>query len=236
MLDDTFYLDGVCARSAGIKLQSPLKFSAPVPVVETEKVRGRNGYLVYETGAYENRIGTAKCFALQTNVEVAIRSANKYLMKSLTYRRLEDSNDPHHFWLARVSNGARLEQRMRLLAPFEITFDCKPQRFVKSGEYPVSFESDGVLFNSYGFDAMPIIKVYGTGSGNIYVGETEVAINCVDGVLILDSDLQDAYNDDGNQNMSVYAPRYPVLTDGENVISFDGDIERMEIIPRWWEL
>ena len=52
----------------------------------------------------------------------------------------------------------------------------------------------------------------------------------------LDSDTQNAYNDDGNQNGSINAPTFPALSDGETPISFSGGIDRVEIIPRWWEL
>ena len=34
MLNETFYLDGIDARSAGIQLQAPIEFSEAVPVVE----------------------------------------------------------------------------------------------------------------------------------------------------------------------------------------------------------
>jgi phage-related protein len=63
-----------------------------------------------------------------------------------------------------------------------------------------------------------------------------VAINQIDGVLYLDSDTQNAYNENGNQNMNINAPVFPVLPDGEIQIEFAGDIERIEIVPRWWEI
>jgi phage-related protein len=149
---------------------------------------------------------------------------------------LETSDDPDHYWLARVENSPRIEQRLRMLAPFEIGFDCKPQRFVKSGENAIVFQQNGSLFNQYGQIALPFITLYGHGEGRLTVGDRVVEVNALDGILYLDSDTQNAYNNNGNQNLNINAPVFPVLGDGEIPIAFRGGIERVEIVPRWWEL
>lgn len=240
MLDETFYIDGVDARSLGIRLQKPISFSAPVPVVESIQVPGRNGDLIYETGAFENREGVANCFCLGNDVEMQIRAVNKFLFSAPGYRRLETSDDPYHFWLARVSNGAMLEQRMRKLAPFEIVFDCKPQRFLKSGEIKTSFipsDEKYVFYNQTGFNAKPIIKAYGSGDSVIEIGEYTVEISESGySPIVLDCDSQNAYSAYTNLNKYVNAPEFPVLVPGENEISISGLITVLEITPRWWEL
>ena len=137
MLNETFYLDGIDAQSAGIQLQASIKFSEAVPVVEAQTIPGRNGDLIWETGSYENRSGSASCFCLQKDVEKAISSAGRFLMGKKGYRRLETSDDPDHYWMSRVENSPQIAMRLRTLAPFDIGFDCKPQRFVKAGENAV---------------------------------------------------------------------------------------------------
>lgn len=236
MLNETFYLDGIDARSVGIQLQAPIEFSEAVPISEAQTIPGRNGDLIWETGSYENRSGSASCFCLQRDVEKAISSAGRFLMGKNWYRRLETSDDPEHYWMARVENSPRIEQRLHLLAPFEIGFDCKPQRFVKAGDNPVVFTSNGALFNQYGQIALPFITLYGQGAGRLTIGDCVVEVKALDGILYLDSDTQNAYNGNGNQNMNINAPIFPTLPDGEVQIAFSGGIERIEIIPRWWEL
>lgn len=236
MLNETFYLDGIDARSAGIQLQAPIEFSEAVPVVEAQTIPGRNGDLIWETGSYENRGASASCFCLQKDVEKAISSAGRFLMGKKGYRRLETSDDPDHYWLARVENSPRIEQRLRTLSPFEIGFDCKPQRFLKSGEHEIEFDANGVLFNQYGQTALPFITLYGQGAGSLTIGDCVVEVKALDGILYLDSDTQNAYNDNGNQNLNINAPIFPTLPDGEIQISFSGGIERIKIMPRWWEL
>lgn len=236
MLNETFYLDGIDARSAGIHLQAPIEFSEAVPVVKAQTIPGRNGDLILETGSYENRGASASCFCLQKDVEKAVSSAGRFLMGKKGYRRLETSDDPDHYWMAMVENSPQIAMRLRTLAPFEIDFDCKPQRFVKAGENAVVFTSNGSLFNQYGQIALPFITLYGQGAGQLAIGDCVVEVMVLDGTLYLDSNTQNAYNDNGNQNLNINAPVFPVLGDGEIPIAFSGGITRVEIIPRWWEL
>ena len=236
MLNETFYLDGIDANSVGIRLQAPVEFSKAVPVVESQTIPGRNGNIIFETGSYENRVGTASCFCLQEDVETAISSAGRFLMGKKGYRRLETSDDPDHYWMARVGNSPQIAMRLRALAPFGISFDCKPQRFAKAGENSVVFTSNGSLFNKYGQVALPFITLYGQGAGRLTVGDCVVYVKALDGTLYLDSYTQNAYNGNGSQNMNINAPVFPTLPDGETKIAFSGGIERVEIIPRWWEL
>ena len=235
MLNETFYLDGVDALSVGIKLQKNIEFSEAVPIVETTKIPGRNGVLIFDTGAYENRKGEASCFALDENVSNVISKASAFLLSEHGYRRLECSDDPTHFWRARVKNGARVESRLRTLNPFEIVFDCMPQKWVKAGEHLVEFTENGSLYNDYGGVALPLITVYGVGSGVIEIGSYAVSINSIDGILHLDSETQNAYNDNGNQNLNISAVEFPKLVRGDNNVSFSGDITKIEIVPRWWD-
>lgn len=238
MLNETFYLDGVDARSVGIHIQEPLTFSEAVPIVEIETIQGKNGDLVYYAGSYENRSGVASCFCLQKDVEKAISAASRFLMGKKGYRRLETSDDPDHYWMARVENSPQIAMRVRRLAPFEIGFDCKPQRFLKSGEEYLAIDVSGqTIENLYMFDALPLIKLTGTGSGTLKVNETVVEIKSMDGLLFLDSDTQNAYNIiNANENRNIKALVFPVLRGGENVVEFSGGIKSVEIMPRWWEL
>ena len=236
MLNETFYLDGIDAQSAGIYLQKPIVFSEAVPNIESKTIPGRNGDLIFETGSYKNRSGSASCFCLQEDVEGAVSSAGRFLMRKKGYRRLETSDDPNHYWMARVENSPQMEMRIRVLAPFDISFDCKPQRFLKSGENAVVFTASGSLSNQYGQVALPLITLYGQGAGTLTIGSCVVEVIGLDEVLCLDSDTQNAYNNNGNQNMNINAPTFPTLPDGETQIAFSGGIERIEIVPRWWEL
>lgn len=242
MSKEKFYLDGVSSEDVGIHLQRALMFSAAIPVFTTKHVLGRNGDLTQHEGSYENRQCFASCYALKKDAVISsIEEINKYLFSKAGYRRLQSSDDPEHFWLAQVTNGAKLEQKMRTMAPFEIKFTCKPQRFLVSGEFPIELTEPTTLYNDYGTNALPLITIYGAGPGTVTIGNTTVEVKELADQVTLDCDLQHAYRQVGdaapeNKNSTIYAVPFPELGPGENPISWTGDITHVEIIPRWWTL
>lgn len=237
MRDETFFLDGKCALHCGIRLQRPISVSGAEPIIESVHVAGRNGDLIYDTGAYSNRTATAECFALShLDVFRYLSEATRFLLSKPGYRRLETSDDIDHFWIARVKNGAQVEQRLRTAAPFTIEFDCKPQKYARAGERPVTFSSNSTLYNPYGFHAKPIIIVDGAGAGDMTINGTTIEVLTLDGRMFIDTDTENAYNGNVLLNSSIHAAHFPVLGDGANEIAFTGGINKVTIIPRWWEL
>lgn len=242
MHNETFYLDGVDAKTVGITLQSPITFSSPEPIVKIEQIEGRNGALIFETGAYKNRTGRAKCFALRDDVRMSLLEINKFLLSDHGYRRLETSDDPDHFWMARIANGADINKRARILAPFEINFDCKPQMFLREGQYPVEIESHGggYIYNNYFYPSKPLIIVHGSSAGFLNVSGQNITIkNAIEETYYIDCESQNAYSGRGNvnQNSNIETDSFPVLDSGKNNIFFSGgSCGKIEIIPRWWEL
>lgn len=132
MLNETFYLDGVSAKSYGIHLQAPVEISALVPVYEAISIPGRSGTIFRPTGAYENRTATVKCFCLCDNVADALKSVEAFAFSSLGYRKLTLSADQSEYWEAVVTSGPKIEIRAGKLAPFEIMFSLKPHMVSKS--------------------------------------------------------------------------------------------------------
>ena len=126
-----------------------------------------------------------------------------------------------------------------------LKFNCKPQRFLKQGEFPIEVTSGTYLHNPTAFPAMPLITIYGpesgVGSGYVTVSGVYVAVKSITDQITLDCELLDAYRHVGdgapeNMNNCIYAPEFPVLQPGDNIISFGGQVSGVTIIPRWWEL
>lgn len=234
MHNENFFFNNKDALAHGIRLQKPITFSGARPVVDKTPVAGRNGELAYYTGAYENRKGEAKCFCLQNNVEAAVTAASSMLLAN-GYKRLECTNDPSHYWMARVVNGPQIEDRLRVLNPFTIEFDCMPQRFLKDGETPVTVISGETLYNPTSFTALPIINISGSGAGELQIGEYIVRVFSLDGNLSLDSETQNAFYGLTPLNNTISAPVFPKLVEGNNEITFTGNWT-VEIKPRWWTI
>lgn len=236
MVDYEFWFGGKSSKDAGINLQRPIEFSGAVPIRDKVKVAGKNGMVYFETHAFENREGKADCFVMGENAEQKFDDVNAFLFGNLSYQVLQTDEDINHYWIAKVANGADIAVRLKKLAPFSIEFDCKPQRFLVSGNETITATNGGTITNPTAFTALPIITVYGSGKGTLNVAGTVVTLSSINDRVILDCEVQNAYKGTENLNNTITAPEFPVLFAGDNEIFWSGGITGVEIIPRWWTL
>lgn len=208
----------------------------------TISVAGRNGDLHYTEDAFTNYPQRYECYfhGEKSAPEVA-HAVQAWLMNSGAYRRLEDPYDPTHFRLATFAGPLDIENQFNQYGRCVVEFDCAPQSFLKSGEFPVAFSAAGALFNPTMFAAKPMITVYGNGAGTVTVGGVTVTIHTIEEEMVLDCEMLNAYRQLGdgaveNKNSYISAPEFPELAPGSNTVAWTGDITKVEIIPRWWEL
>ena len=158
---DYFWLDGQRCDAVGIQLRQPLAFSAAKPKVKRVSVPGRNGDLFFAEGGFENVTGEGKCFVLarQDPAEAFAAAAHWCLAKG-GYRRLECTEEPGFFRQAIVSAGIPLDVKAHACVLFTLSFDCKPQKFYKSGERPLLLRRSGQRLFNPGCEALPRIRGY----------------------------------------------------------------------------
>jgi phage-related protein len=138
MLKYDLWFDGQSGHDIGIRMQGGLALSCPVPRVQTFQIPGRNGDLHISDGTFENRVASADCYVYKKDqVERAFRAIYAWAFGSGEYRRLVSDEDPEHYLMARVANGADVAAKVKAMAPFSLQFDCMPQRFLTSGDAPI---------------------------------------------------------------------------------------------------
>lgn len=231
-----FVFDGVSSQDFGLVISGIDTFSAASRDVTSVSVPGRNGDLLIDNGRYNN-VDLTYDAAILREFRDQFDFFRAFVSSRPGYRRLEDTYHPNEFRIASFSAEMTPEMLGRAFQAgrFSVGFNCKPQRFLKSGEAPIAFSAPMTLYNS-GFEALPLITVYGSGSGTVTVGGVTVTIKSLSEYVTLDCDVQDAYKGLTNANGTIYAPKFPTLPPGECQISWTGGVERLEIIPRWWTL
>lgn len=229
--------DGISSRRFGIQVERYPNQSMPVRAIESIAISGRNGALTIDSGRFENYQQPYEIYfnANRIKTPAAAREIKRWLQLPTGYRRLEDTYSPGLYRMARFTGGADIENVMNLFGRMTLYFDCQPQSWLKSGEFPIAFAQAGALINSW-FPALPLIRVNGTGAGTLYIGQYAVQINALDGYVMLDSETQNAYKGTENKNSTVFVQEFPVLQPGENPVSWQGQINSVEITPRWWTL
>lgn len=232
-----FIFNGKSSKDFGVYISGLNTFGAPERDVDIISISGRNGDLTIDNGRYKNIDVSYPAFIFD-RFDNNIEGLRNFLLSQSGYKRLEDTYHPNEYRLARYKSGLTPKVIDELYAgEFDLTFDCYPQRYLKSGDQIITMTADGSLFNEYAQIAKPIIRAYGTGS--FTVGDVTVTINSADDYTDIDCELQEAYKDDlttnCNANITLNDGVFPSLVSGDNSISLDG-ITQLDIKPKWWIL
>lgn len=239
-MDDYFTFNGRGAREFGMAVESRPNQDAPKRRRTAIPVPGRNGELHYDEDAYDNIILPYNVwFRGDAPTPEQAHAIKSWLLSPKGYSRLEDKYNPNHFRLASFAGPLNIADILGRYGRCKIKFDCDPRCFLKSGEFPIDLESGGILYNTTDFAAKPLIYIYGNGAGSLTVAGVTVTIQAMTTGMVLDceNELAQALGDVGqNLDGDIYAPEFPELLPGENLVVFDGGVTAVKIVPRWWEL
>lgn len=173
----------------GIYITGEAVYNAPERDVEMVEIAGRNGALPVDKGRWKNIevTYTAGTFGDdQTDFSTKVRNFRNALTSQLGYVRLSDTYNDNEYRLGVFKSVFEVDAVSRKRAgEFQIVFDCKPQRFLMSGEASQDITSGQDLYNSTGYDAQPLIMVEGYGSVNVGDYSFEIE-NAVMGKVTLD--------------------------------------------------
>lgn len=231
-----FWFNGRCCDEFGIVASGEHTYNAPQRDVDALQIPGVNGDLLISNKRYKNISVVYPC-GIVHNFASRAEAARAWLLAPQGYCRLEDDYSPGTYRLGCFSGPVDFDMALLNRAgTADLTFTCKPQRYLKSGETPIRMPAPGTLYNATLFDALPLISVTGDGAGSLTVDGYTVEIRALDGALTLDCELQDAYKGTENKNNTIYAPEFPRLTPGENAVSWTGGVTGVSITPRWWTL
>ena len=174
----TLTFDGESSADYGVYITGQAVFNAPEREVEMITIPGRNGTFALDKGRFENVTVTypAGIFAdTDEDFSEAISDFRNWLCSRQGYVRLEDDYNPNEYRLAVYKSGLEVELAQLKAGEFNIVFECKPQRFLKSGEEDIEIDGEDTITNPTPFDAKPLLKV--TGHGNLRIGDYLFKIN-----------------------------------------------------------
>ena len=108
-------------------------------------VLGRSGDLQISNNRYKNITVKVRVY-VRSNMEQNIRAMRSYLESVNGYARLELSDQPNEYRIGLYKEMFIPSSYDVNVGVVDLTFDCKPQRFLKSGEIPVSASSQSVSY------------------------------------------------------------------------------------------
>ena len=233
-----FVFDGRNTKDWRIGLSGTGVYNAPARDVTVIDVPGRNGSAIIDNGRYLNTTVTYPCWIAKGFFE-KIDDFRAFLIEhSDGYYRLEDTYHPDEYRMAQYVGPFEASPGTRNLSGrFDVAFNCKPQRWLKSGdEFEKIINVTKTLYNPTRFAAMPVFRT--TKTGAITVNGETITVETLEGQEYLDIDTERyvAYNG-GTVFPSavVFPPQNPGLLPGENEITLTSSMRSyVQVKPRWW--
>lgn len=174
-----FTFNGISSKDYGVYITGEAVYNAPERDVEVIAVPGRNGAFVRDNGRFENIVVSypAGMFGdQQSDFAEGISDLRNALAATKGYCRLTDEYNPDEYREAVYKGGLEVSPvQMGRAGEFNITFECKPQRFLVSGETAETIAQSGDdITNPTLFNAHPLLEV--DGYGEIGINDDTVEI------------------------------------------------------------
>ena len=243
---ESFTYNGINSIEHGVYLTQRTVWGAPRRSTTMIQVAGRSGDLTIDNKKYENVIVryTGKCVA-QNKYEFAekLKAFRNELCASVGYKRLTDTYNPDEYRLGVLNSDFNVEAQFNNTAgTFEMEFNCKPQRFLVSGELEVALTgSNPTISNPTIFNSKPLIKI--TGVGTLSIGDWILTITGTSSqTLYIYCEMMEVYKNTGgiiegaNGLVTINKNEFPELVSGVNNISVGSGLSNLVITPRWWRL
>lgn len=162
--------DGVDSTQYGVYITGEAVYNAPMRDVEMIEIPGRNGAYALDKGRFTNIEVTYPAGIYgkdESEFAQAISDFRNALCSRKGYCRLTDGYNSSEYRMAVYSSGLEVSPALLKAGQFDITFNCKPQRFLTSGETQSNVTSGATITNPTLFESHPLLLVDGYGTLNI---------------------------------------------------------------------
>ena len=162
---------GTSSRTYGVYITGEAVYNAPERAVEMITIPGRNGAFALDKGHFENIEVSypAGIFAdTEADFAQAVSDFRNFLCSKRGYCKLSDEYNSGEYRMAIYKSGLEVTPTMLRAGEFTITFECKPQRFLTSGDTASAVTSGGTLTNPTLFPSSPLLEL--SGYGNLTIG------------------------------------------------------------------
>ncbi len=237
-----FTYNGRSSADFGLHIEKKDVFSAPEYDAEFISIPGRSGDIINPNRRFANIKVTYTVFLARKNIAAlasVLRDIKGWLYSEPDrYHEITDAYDTEYFRYGVISGSLDIEEQLKKVGSFTVTFNCKPYKYSFAGKQTVAVDaSELTITNPTAFESRPYIKLYGSGAVTLNVssgGSTNLwTISEVDETIEIDSELMNCFKNAVLKNDTVTGDGFPMLKPGTTTIACAGNVQRIEVIPRW---
>ena len=223
-----FKFKGKDSRDFGILISSAPQQTKPERRVEHITIPGRNGELTQDEDTYEPYTISLQCSTRGSDrldeIVTWLNGAGELIL----------ATEPDKVYKAFIYNKIAISDVIYLYNSFLIQFRVHPFKYsVNAYGDTLELTTATKVRNSGSIYSEPIITVYGSGDITLTINEKDFPLYSVDGSITIDSEMMEVFKGNTNQNSKYGAVEFPRLEVGENNISWTGNVEKVEIHPKW---
>jgi predicted phage tail component-like protein len=210
------------SQDYGLNLEKVPSRTSPKQRITEVVIPGRNGTLTQTDGTYD--VFTREADFVLMDLSKIPDICTMY--RGAGWMTFDDEPDKRYY--ARVVSEISPEWFTAGWRKLAVQFECQPfarERFPQTAV----FTAAGSLYNIGTADALPTIKITGTGTVTITVNGKNFTVQGVSGTATVDCENMQAYS---GSTLLVTSGEFPTLTAGKNTIGFAG-ASKLEIIPNW---
>ena len=151
---------GVDSADYGIYITGEAVYNAPSRAVDMITVPGRNGavaniVVTYPAGTFGDD---------QADFRTALSDFRNAILSQRGYQRLEDTYHPDEYRMGIYVEPIEVDPvHYGEAGQFTLSFNCKPQRFLTSGETAITVSDGDTVTNPTLFESSPLIEASGYG-------------------------------------------------------------------------
>ena len=217
-----FNFNDIDSRDLGIGITSKRTYDSPERDITEIEVPGRNGNLIFDNGKYKNLPLSYGIRIVAPDYEISPSySGMAYALNEIKKAFKSDGG------------GIRFDVKNPTYADAEINFTCKPHKYRFDGQIKhevTGVNSSIILKNPESEPALPLIKIYGSGTASVYCNGIEKTITNVTSYVLIDCENM-TLETTGNSRAVAEFTEFPVIKTESTFTLVQGT--KMEIIPRW---
>lgn len=217
----------------GIIVSSRPSISSPKRRVSYIDIPGRNSSLRFDEGTYDDITIVLECTIKERNTLMDKIDDIKAWLFEIGESDLILSFNNEKKYRAQVVNSIDFKTVFRYVAEFPIIFNCKPFKYGSENKLIEIIQSKTEVISPGTIESEPIILVYCIGDITIKINNEQINLIGMKEKIIINSEIQDCYDNEGNSLNEKMTGEFPRLKPGVNNIEWTGDVSKVEILPNW---
>lgn len=214
-------------------------------MITLDEVSGVNKLVITDKGYYTNVEHTLECFYVSPDMH-SIQFVEDLITSALDtrgeYVDFIPYYDPRYIYKVVVINNPTFSGNISAMRGVPFTFDVSfaPFKYRVGGERAIEFNKPQKIYNPERYESYPLIKIYGQGNISIFINNRETKLKNIENTIIIDSneDVMEVYKENNGELINLHdnfvgSQNFPYLDSGMNQISWNGNVSKIEIEPRW---